>query len=106
MRSHLHQQVNRKVSHFILGEEGKVGSQSAFAAATFIGATSFAGVFISTPNVDADWWCSNFQCTDDQQCCLCWDAAANAGFNDCVQDTYNCASGDFDPGPGLSCWGN
>ena len=35
MRSHLHQQVNRKVSHFIVGEEGKVGSQSAFTAAFY-----------------------------------------------------------------------
>ena len=49
MRSHLHKQVNRKVSHFILGEEGKVGSQSAFTAAAFIGATSLAGVFLSAP---------------------------------------------------------
>ena len=106
MRSHLHTQVNRKVSHFILGEEGKVGSQSAFAAATFVGATSLAGVFLSTPNADAAWWCSNFQCDDNQQCCFCWDADANEGFDDCVQDTYSCKPGDFDPGPGLSCWGN
>ena len=35
MRTHLHQQVNNKVSRFIVGEEGKVGSRSAFTAAAF-----------------------------------------------------------------------
>ncbi len=53
MRSHLHTQVNRKVFHFIIGEEGKVGSRSAFAAAAFIGATSLAGMLLSTPNAGA-----------------------------------------------------
>ena len=50
MRSHLHTQVNRKVSDFIVGEAGKVGSRSAFTAAAFIGATSLAGILLgATP---------------------------------------------------------
>jgi hypothetical protein len=105
MRSHLHKQVNRKVSHFIMGEEGKVGSQSAFAAAAFIGATSLAGVFLSTPNADADWLCGDdFECDDRDQCCHCYNAAANVGFEGCDQGTYDCKHRDYIPNPGISCW--
>lgn len=32
----IYTQVNRKVSHFILGEEGKVGNRSAFTAAAVL----------------------------------------------------------------------
>ncbi len=85
MRSHLHTQVNRKVSRFIMGEEGKVGSQSAFTAAAFIGATSLAGVFLSAPNASADdAWCG-IPC-DQEWCCGCWDAALGG----CVQGDYYC----------------
>ena len=104
MRSHLHQQVNRKVSHFIVGEEGKVGSQSAFTAAAFIGATSLAGVFLSAPDASAEGngWCG-INCDDDEWCCGCWSEVLNEGFEGCVQGTYDCSDIDIDS-PGISCW--
>jgi len=105
MRSHLHTQMNRKVSHFIMGEEGKVGSQSAFTAAAFIGATSLAGVFLGAPNTSAEGngWCG-INCDDDVLCCGCWDAEANEDFEGCVQGTYDCQPLGHVPGEGISCW--
>ena len=104
MRSHLHTQVNRKVSHFIVGEEGKVGSRSAFTAAAFIGATSLAGMLLSAPTASADWQCGDFFCDDYDQCCGCWDAKLNKNFEGCAQGTYDCKPPDHDPNPGISCW--
>ena len=99
MRSHLHQQVNRKVSHFLLGEEGKVGSQSAFTAAAFIGATSLAGILLGTPNAEANN-CGPATCVKDdaEWCCLCW----ATGYCDRVGQ-YNCQSKPENK-PGISCW--
>ena len=104
MRSHLHTQVNRKVSHFIVGEEGKVGSRSAFTAAAFIGATSLAGILLSAPNASADWQCGDFFCDDADKCCGCWNSNANVGFENCAQGSYDCKPADYNPGPGISCW--
>ena len=106
MRSHLHQQVNRKVSHFIMGEEGKVGSRSAFTAAAFIGATSLAGMLLSVSNADVEGNCGGgADCNPDTQlCCYCYDQAANQGYNNCHQDTYGCAGKNDELGPGISCW--
>ena len=106
MRSHLHRQVNRKVSRFILGEEGKVGSRSAFTAAAFIGATSLAGILLSTPNADAAGWCGGDGAWCDQWdpfCCACVDeylgcgGLGNEGQYACVQ---------FPPqnAPGVDCF--
>ncbi len=105
MRSHLHTQVNRKVSRFIMGEEGKVGSQSAFTAAAFIGATSLAGVFLGAPNASAEGngWCG-INCDDDVLCCGCWSEELNKFFEKCVQGTYDCQPLDYVPGDGISCW--
>ena len=104
MRSHLHTQINRKVSHFIVGEEGKVGSQSAFTAAAFIGATSLAGILLGTPNAAAEGNCGpDTQCDVGDWCCLCWDEYLNAPFDGCVQDSYDCEDWD-NSNPGLSCW--
>ena len=108
MRSHLHRQVNRKVSDFIVGEAGKVGSQSAFAAAAFIGATSLAGILLSAPDATANNNCGDQGAHygyDDPWCCLCWDAEANEGYQNCIQDKYICKGGAEAPsGPGFSCW--
>ena len=105
MRSHLHARVNRKVSHFIMGEEGKVGNRSAFTAAVFIGTTSLAGVFLGAPNASAEGngWCG-INCADDELCCGCWDEIRNAPFEGCAQGTYECQPLDHVPTPGISCW--
>ncbi|MCY3720912.1 MAG: hypothetical protein OXG97_01675 [Candidatus Poribacteria bacterium] len=98
MRSHLHQQVNRKVSHFLLGEEGKVGSQSAFTAAAFIGATSLAGILLGTPNAEANNCGGVANCPADGWCCYCW----ATGYCDRVGQ-YNCKDMPLNK-PGTSCW--
>ena len=102
MRSHLHTQVNRKVSRFIMGEEGKVGSQSAFTAAAFIGATSLAGMLLSTPNAEANW--CGVGCHENDWCCHCYDEIANEPYQGCAQDSYDCWHRDLSMFPGISCW--
>ena len=88
MGSHLHRQVNRKVSDFIVGEAGKVGSRSAFTAAAFIGAISLAGVLFSAPNTDADGLCggSGAWCGDESPWCCSPD----------MGDTYFCSAEDIE----------
>ena len=112
MRTHLHQQVNHKVSRFIMGEEGKVGSQSAFTAAAFIGATSLAGILLSAPSATAGHEDCGIPGTDnnpicndtDKWCCYCWDSALNADYHSCrPEGEYRCTSKDKTT-PGLSCW--
>lgn len=97
MRSHLHQQVNRKVSRFIIGEEGKVGSQSAFTAAAFIGVTSLAGVFLGTTHAEVKNCGGKASCPPGGWCCGDW-AGDYWGVGE-----YNCQ--DMPPDfPGVSCW--
>ena len=105
MRSDLHRQVNRKVSAFIVGEAGKVGSQSAFTAAAFIGATSLTGILLGAPDAAADGNCGGeVQCNESRPwCCGCWDAEANQGYENCTQGDYKCTPEDIDS-PGISCW--
>ncbi len=45
MGSHLRSMAKRKVSDFLLREEGIVGNRSAFVAAVSVGATVFGDVF-------------------------------------------------------------
>ena len=105
MRSHLHQQVNRKVSDFIVGEAGKVGSRSALTAATFIGATSLAGILLGAPDAAAEGNCGpNTQCNEGEICCHWYDEVANQGYENCEQDSYNCKGPMEEIGPGISCW--
>ncbi len=93
MRTHLHTQVNRKVSRFIMGEEGKVGSQSAFTAAAFIGATSLAGILIGAPDVSANNCGGGANCNADSPwCCL------GPGGYDCEP------MDETDIPAGISCW--
>ena len=100
MENYFGQQVQRKVSHFILGEEGKVGSRSAFTAAAFIGATSLAGILLSAPQADAGWVCGDLECHDYDKCCLCFDDT----FDTCHKGSYDCRAPEYEPAPGVSCW--
>lgn len=98
IQNHLPPQVSHKVSHFLLGEEGKVGSQSAFTAAAFIGATSLAGILLGAP-AEAVTNCGPATCNDDSKwCCLCW----AHGYCERIGQ-YNCKSDDMNL-PGISCW--
>ena len=102
MRSHLHRQVNRKVSDFIVGEAGKVGSQSAFTAAAFIGVTSLAGILLGAPDASAVNNCVDANCNDDSPwCCFCWAEGYCGG----EVGEYNCQDENLGAKfPGISCW--
>ena len=69
MRSHLRSMAKRKVSDFLLREEGMVGNRSAFATAAFVSATSLAMLLLVQPEANAGWcgppvnWC-------EYKCCF------------------------------------
>ena len=49
MRSHLKSVAKKKVSDFLLREEGMVGSRSAFATAALVSTTALAMTLLVTP---------------------------------------------------------
>jgi len=60
--------TKRKVSHFILSEEGRVGSKSAFTAAAVVSVASLATMLLGTvQKARADAWCVNGYCA--MYCC-------------------------------------
>ena len=54
MRSHLRSVAKRKVSDFLLREEGMVGNRSAFATAALVSTTALAMTLLVTPDAFAD----------------------------------------------------
>ena len=54
MRSHLRSMAKRKVSDFLLREEGMVGNRSAFATAALVSTTALAMTLLVTPDAFAD----------------------------------------------------
>ncbi|MBM3210786.1 hypothetical protein FJZ33_01085 [Candidatus Poribacteria bacterium] len=64
--------TRRKVSHFILGEEGRVGSRSAFTAAAVVSVASLATMLLVAPNANAvGGWCNGGYCAPADYCCGC-----------------------------------
>ena len=53
MRNHLRTMVKRKVSDFLLREEGMVGNRSAFATAALVSTTALATTLLVVPNAEA-----------------------------------------------------
>ena len=53
MRSHLRSMAKRKVSDFLLREEGMVGNRSAFATAAFVSTTALAATLLVAPDAEA-----------------------------------------------------
>ena len=53
MRSHLKSMTKRKVSDFLLREEGIVGNRSAFATAALVSTTALAMTLFVVPDADA-----------------------------------------------------
>ena len=53
MRSHLRSVAKRKVSDFLLREEGMVGNRSAFATAALVSTTALAATLIVAPDAGA-----------------------------------------------------
>lgn len=93
MRGHLRSMAKRKVSDFLLREEGMMGNRSAFAAAAFVGTTSLAMTFLFSSSASAapcpgvncpqgNWCCSNgaqlFFCSrKDNPEYMCWQRSPN-----------------------------
>ena len=54
MRSHLRSMAKRKVSDFLLREEGMVGNRSAFATAALVSTTALAATLLVAPDAEAE----------------------------------------------------
>ena len=61
MKSHLRSMAKRKVSDFLLREEGMVGNRSAFATAALVSTTALAMTLLVVPDALAD-------CDDGAEC--------------------------------------
>ena len=75
MRSHLRSVAKRKVSDFLLREEGMVGNRSAFATAAFVSAASLAMTLLVAPEAGAHGQhphnCGpDLYCNPSQKCCI------------------------------------
>ncbi len=53
MRSHLRSMAKRKVSDFLLREEGMVGSRTGFATAALVSTTALAMTLLVSPDTEA-----------------------------------------------------
>jgi hypothetical protein len=60
--------AKRKVSDFLLREEGMVGNRSAFATAALVSMTALAMTLLVTPDADAGD-CGGFNNCDLRYCC-------------------------------------
>ena len=76
MEERFRRTAGRKVSHFIIGEEGRVGSRSAFTAAAVVSVASLTTMLLAAvPNAHAKFWCpgdpyvAGEQCDDWEYCC-------------------------------------
>ncbi|MDE0298129.1 MAG: hypothetical protein OXN17_05820 [Candidatus Poribacteria bacterium] len=54
MRSHLRSVAKRKVSDFLLREDGMVGNRTAFSAAAFVSTTALAATLLVSTDAGAD----------------------------------------------------
>ena len=94
MRSHLRSVAKRKVSDFLLREEGMVGNRSAFATAALVSTTALAMTLLAAPDADAHpgprEHCPNHgnQCNPNQKCCPTYDGGT-WNYN-CIPRAANC----------------
>ena len=68
MRSHLRSVAKRKVSDFLLREEGMVGNRSAFATAALVSTTALAMTLLVAPSAEAAR-CASPCDPEIQHCC-------------------------------------
>ena len=71
MRSHLKSMTKRKVSDFLLREEGMVGNRSAFATAALVSTTALAMTLLVAPDAEAGD-CGPVDCNPGDECCMRW----------------------------------
>ena len=67
MGSHLRSMAKRKVSDFLLREEGIVGNRSAFATAALVSTTALAMTLLVAPDAKAAWCPAG--CQNPLWCC-------------------------------------
>ncbi len=67
MKAHLRSMAKRKVSDFLLREEGMVGSRTAFATAALVSTTALAMTLLVAPDAKAAW-CPGVNCPDPMWC--------------------------------------
>ena len=93
MRSHLRSMAKRKVSDFLLREEGMVGNRSAFATAAFVSTTALAATLLVAPDAEAH---NNLKhCPQDPDHCprgfkCCWVWRNQVMYYDCVNALAQC----------------
>ena len=87
MRSHLKSIAKKKVSDFLLREEGMVGSRTTFATAAFVSTTSLAMFLVSAPKANAGKWCGapiHGDCLNGQTCCWNGNGAGQGAVYHCT----------------------
>jgi hypothetical protein len=67
MQDHFRRTARHKVSRFILGEEGRVGSKTAFTAATAVSVASLTSMLLGAAQKAYAGDCNGVQCND--YCC-------------------------------------
>ena len=72
MKTHLKSMATRKVSDFLLREEGMVGNRSAFATAAVVSTTALAMTLVVAPDAGADNEnnCMAIHCGPQFDCCI------------------------------------
>ena len=88
MKPHLRSIAKRKVSDFLLREEGMVGNRSAIATSALVSTTALAITFLVAPDAKANNWCPA-GCGQGLWCC--WNGGQH----------YFCQG--FD-NPDYTCW--
>ena len=88
MRSHLRSMAKRKVSDFLLREEGMVGNRSAFATAALVSTTTLAMTLLVAPDAEAGKCGPDLNCQDGQRCCMKW--FGQHMYYDCGDGLGNC----------------
>ena len=71
MRSHLRSMAKRKVSDFLLREEGMVGNRSAFATAALVSTTALAMALLVAPDAASHHLCDRWNCGPEARCLYC-----------------------------------
>ena len=72
MRNHLRSMAKRKVSDFLLREEGMVGNRSAFATAALVSTTALAMSLLVAPDAGANHNdCPKWNCGPEDLCVYC-----------------------------------
>ena len=92
MRSHLRSVAKRKVSDFLLREEGMIGNRTGFATAALVSTTALAATLLVATDAGAHGVhphaCGGQDCPAQEKCCF--DYFNGTGYYDCVPHGAGC----------------